>query len=809
MKTETKYITALIDGDPVRVPRGLTVLEAARKAGISIPTLCYLEHMKSYGGCRLCIVEIKGRKGYPTACTTPLEPGMEILTQTPELQSLRRSVLEMTLSEHPYTCLVCWDKKECGEYMHSTRKVGTITGCNFCTSNGDCELQDLVDYLELADVRYPITYRGIPPVKDNPFYDLDYNLCILCGRCVRICTEERNSNVLAFVQRGNSTLVGTAFNESQADAGCEFCGACVDVCPTGSISGKLGKWAGPPDHSIETTCTLCSVGCTLNVNRRQGKISDVGPAPGQRISPHQLCLRGKFLAGDITRHPDRITAPMIRKKDKWVEVSWEEAIRYTADRLQKFAEDRLQGIPGSRFGFIGSAQDTLEENYSLQKFARTVMKSNNVDLYGAYPDRETMHGIHELFQVSLPPPIQQMQHADTLLILGTDASVSHPLLENRVRKAFNNGTTVLYANTHPTRTSRFASQEIHYPAGKEYPFLYVLLAGLAKEFRSHIPAGRMKPFKDADVQRAMQETGIGDEPMHSFVRELVSSKNLWILAGDDMLRSGRVPDILAALRNVRSLKNRTARCQLLIPGYEGSLHGSCLVGMHPDFLPGFQEVSEARSLRKWGQNWGVQPEGVKGLTLSEMLQSAGKDGISGLMIAGDIPPVPALKKIRFLVQMNMFRTPLSAYADVLLPVTGFLENEGHFLTLDGRIKKLKKTVPAPGKARPTPLILSELASAMNSKDVMGPGPNAIWKEIRSFIRILPAASTDGQGAGGSGTVVKDDFAVLKVPGGNVADLHAKTGPAGYDHFRYRGNDLRELVPDLNTLGFAGYDTTKR
>ena len=191
---------------------------------------------------------------------------MEIRTKTPELQSLRGEILELTLSEHPYTCLVCRDKKECTDFMHTTRKSSTITGCNFCTSNGDCELQELIDYLDLKDVKFPISYRGIPPEKKNPFYDLDYNLCVLCGRCVRICNEERNSHVLAFVERGNSTIVGTAFNESQIEAGCEFCGACVDVCPTGSISEKMGKWAGLPSQSRETTCVLCSVGCTMNVN---------------------------------------------------------------------------------------------------------------------------------------------------------------------------------------------------------------------------------------------------------------------------------------------------------------------------------------------------------------------------------------------------------------------------------------------------------------------------------------------------------------------------------------------------------------
>ena len=255
-ETITKIVPVKIDGKTVNTHEGSTVLEAAQKAGIYIPTLCFLDNIKPYGGCRLCMVEIKNMRGYPTACTTPVAPDIEISTNTPALQKLRREILELILSEHPYTCLICSDKNDCSKFMHTTRKVSVTTGCNFCTNNGDCELQDLVKYLDLKEIQFPVAYRNIKPVKDNPFYNLDYNLCVLCGRCVRICNEERNSETLAFIQRGNATLVGTAFGSSHEDAGCEFCGACIDVCPTGSISEKLGRWAGLPDKSQETTCVI-------------------------------------------------------------------------------------------------------------------------------------------------------------------------------------------------------------------------------------------------------------------------------------------------------------------------------------------------------------------------------------------------------------------------------------------------------------------------------------------------------------------------------------------------------------------------
>ena len=381
--------TATIDGQTVKAGSGLSILESARQAGIYIPTLCYLENLEPFGGCRLCVVKVKNMKGLPTACTTPLEPGMEVRTRTPELQKLRREILEFTLSEHPYTCLVCKDNRECSDFMHSTRKVNTITGCNFCTSNGDCELQDLVDYLELNDVKFPITYRGIPPVKDNPFYDLDYNLCVLCGRCVRICNEERNSNVLAFVERGNTTIVGTAFDESQKDAGCEFCGACVDVCPTGSISEKMGKWRGIPDRSVQTTCVICPVACKMNTNIRNGIIVNIGPEPGKRINPPQLCLSGKFLPVEINHHPSRITTPLLKKDKRWIEISWEEAMAYITSNLETYRE--------KQFGLIASAQDTIEDNYALQKFSRKVMRSNNVDLHASYANKEILAHIHQFY----------------------------------------------------------------------------------------------------------------------------------------------------------------------------------------------------------------------------------------------------------------------------------------------------------------------------------------------------------------------------------------------------------------------------
>ena len=751
-------ITAIIDGEPVQVHRGQTVLDAAERAGIYIPTLCHLENLESYGGCRLCMVDINGWKGFPTACTTPLEPGMEIRTKTPELQKLRSEILELTLSEHPYTCLVCKDKKECTDFMQTTRKSSTITGCNFCTSNGDCELQDLIDYLDLKDIKFPISYRGIPPEKKNPFYDLDYNLCVLCGRCIRICDEERNSNVLAFVQRGNTSIVGTAFNESQLEAGCEFCGACVDVCPTGSISEKMGKWAGLPSQSRETTCVLCSVGCTMNVNTRGNRIVSIGAKPGGRTNPRQLCLRGKFLPGDITHHPSRITTPMIKRNEKWVEVDWKEAIQFTAGKLD--------ANKGPQFGMMGSAQDTLEDNYALQKFSRAVMHTNNIDLYASYPDKELVKVMRPILS-SFQGKTADLDRADTILILGADASISHPLIENRIRKAFNLGRNILYANPCPTRTSLFATREVNYARGGAFNFLYLLQAMLTGENKS---AGSVK------IAQMAKQLSVALADLEVFNETLAKSRNLLVIIGDDVLRNDKGSDVLRAIENLFCLKGKKANCHVLILGFEGNLFAGALVGAHPDILPGFEPVKDNKALQKWN----------RGLTCNEMLDNIGKDGISSLMIAGDIPHHPKLRRLKFLVQLNMFRTGLSEHAEVFLPLTGFLENEGHFMTVDGKVKRLQKILPSQGSSKTIPAIISLLANEMNATGYFGPSHATLWKEFGNIIRPWTSEALNETGKIHSLKPLSQEKIKL------ASENH-------YDHYRYRGNRLAELVPDLETV----------
>lgn len=461
-----------IDGRSVNVEAGKTVLQAAQENGIDIPTLCNYPGLTSHGSCRLCIVEIEGRSNAPTACTTPVEAGMVVRTDTASVNALRVEMFKLLLSEHPSSCLFCEEKDHCADCMVTLRKTGVTTGCRSCSNDGQCELQVLADRLHVAEGEYPVRYRMLPVERKDPFFHRDYNLCILCQRCVRVCKENHFSSPVSLTSRGTYTVVGTPFGRTLQESGCHFCGACLEVCPTGTLSENTRRWSGVPEREVSTTCPLCSAGCQVRLLVKNDMV--IGSLPAHASGTDMLCVKGRFGITEMVNHPTRVQHPVVADIDGDTPLAWEKAIEIAADKISSCD-------PG-KYGLVLSADCSNETMYIAQKFVREVVHSKSIYLSSAAAYGHGLPIIERLYKGA--KSFSSLSDADTILCLGFEGRYAQSVVETELHYAKRMGAKLITFDTRNNDLRRFADEWLQPAPGEEAELLEILIEILRAKSRA-------------------------------------------------------------------------------------------------------------------------------------------------------------------------------------------------------------------------------------------------------------------------------------------------------------------------------------
>ena len=677
----THEVTITIDNQTVAVERGLTILQAAERNNIRIPTLCAHKDLTPFGGCRMCIVEVDKMRGLPTACTTPVEEGMVIRTHTAQVHAVRQEILQLILSEHTSSCLICDEKEECRLYSTTIRKAGVTTGCRYCSNDNRCELQDVVTQLGLQEIGYPIYYRHLPVEKEDPFFDRDYNICILCGRCVRMCQDIRTAGTLAFTRRGRQTTIDTAFHRSHIEAGCEFCGACVSVCPTGALAEKTNKWEGKPEREEVTTCPLCSIGCQMRLQAKGNVVLGCLPAEDPLINHGQLCVKGRFCVPELVNGAARLLRPQQRTDGSQAILTWPQAVDLSAARLSECQPED--------FAMLISPDCCNEDLYVAQKFVRTVMGSHRIDTSARMFYGSGFNAYLKLCKRIVP--LSELGKASVIVGLGLDARYGRSVIGVELRKAMRQGARIVTIHSRHHSLSVISQQWIQSVPGTEPEILHSLahLTGVDAAASLASPAAGLAP--------QIQETA----------RLLKEAPVPVLVVGSEFLQ---YDDCAGTLEAIDQLARNTGAGVVLLPA-QGNLMGSILMGALPEVLPAGVPSSNPAKIRELGTRWGVPLPEFQASWTSASLGSGRK--LRVLYLIGEVPG-PLRASADFIIFQDIYPPDLPGEAELLFPAAAFSEVDGTLVNGEGRIQRVRPAVQPPGEALADWQIICRIAQKMGA-----------------------------------------------------------------------------------------------
>jgi formate dehydrogenase major subunit len=691
-----------IDGQQVTVPAGTSVMAAAMSMGTKIPKLCATDMLEPFGSCRLCLVEIEGRRGTPASCTTPAEEGMVVHTQTQRLAKLRKGVMELYISDHPLDCLTCG-------------------------ANGDCELQDMAGAVGLREVRYG--YEGanhFESAKDetNPYFAFDPAKCIVCSRCVRACEEVQGTFALTISGRGFESAVspgGLDFLSSD----CVSCGACVQACPTATLIEKSVLERGQPEHSAVTTCAYCGVGCSFKAEMQGETVVRMVPFKDGKANEGHSCVKGRFAWGYAT-HKDRITRPMIREKitDPWREVSWDEAIGRAASEFR-----RIQATYGSEaIGGITSSRCTNEETFLVQKLIRAGFGNNNVDTCARVCHSPTGYGLRTTFGTSAgTQDFRSVDKSDVILVIGANPTDAHPVFGSRLKRRIRQGAKLIVIDPRRIELVKTApvkaEHHLQLMPGTNVAMInalahVIVTEGLIDEafVRERCDLGDFEVWarfiaEERNSPEATESlTGVPAAEARAAARLFATGGNGAIYYGLGVTEHSQGSTMVMGMANLAMATGNIGRDGVGVNPLRGqnNVQGSCDMGSFPHEFSGYRHVSDDATREMFEAMWGRPLSDEPGLRIPNMLDEAVAGGFKGIYIQGEDPAqsdpdtqhvVAGLEAMECVVVQDLFLNETAKYAHVFLPGASFLEKDGTFTNAERRISRVRKVMsPLAGKA---------------------------------------------------------------------------------------------------------------
>ncbi|WP_041741303.1 formate dehydrogenase subunit alpha [Collimonas fungivorans] len=697
-KQSEKSVTLEIDGVSVEVAAGTSVMRAAVEAGINVPKLCATDSLEPFGSCRLCLVEIDGKKGYPASCTTPCEPGMKVKTQTSKLADIRRGVMELYISDHPLDCLTC-------------------------PTNGNCELQDMAGVTGLREVRYG--YEGDNHLKmkkdeSNPYFTYDPSKCIVCNRCVRACEETQGTFALTIDGRGFESRVSAGQMDSFMESECVSCGACVQACPTATLTEKTVIMMGQAEHSKITTCAYCGVGCSFKAEMKGNEVVRMVPHKDGKANHGHSCVKGRFAWGYAT-HKDRITKPMIRSKitDPWREVSWDEALTYAASEFR-----RIQAKHGKdSIGGITSSRCTNEETYLVQKLVRAAFGNNNVDTCARVCHSPTGYGLKQTLGESAgTQTFDSVMKSDVIMVIGANPVAAHPVFASQMKRRLRQGAKLIVVDPRTTEMvkSPHVQADFHLKLrpGTNVALItalahVILSEGLQKEDfvaercdqKSYADWKEFVLRPDNSPEMMADVTGVPAEQLRGAARLFAAAGNGAIYYGLGVTEHAQGSTMVIGIANLAMATGNVGREGVGVNPLRGqnNVQGSCDMGSFPHELPGYRHVSDSTVRGEFEQAWGVTLSPEPGLRIPNMFDAAMDGSFMGLYCEGEdiVQSDPntqhvtaALSNMECIVVQDLFLNETAKYAHVFLPGSSFLEKDGTFTNAERRISRVRKVMPA-------------------------------------------------------------------------------------------------------------------